>query len=176
MHGGSMDDHQLSVKEMDITLIAAVAENNAIGKGNKMLWHLPDDFRYFRRNTLGHSVVMGRKTFESIGKPLPERRNIVLSRRADWVAEGVDVANSVDDVLAYCRDERDVFVIGGADLYRQMLPLAQRILLTRVHARPDGDAFFPEIHEAEWALTQQEQHPRDEKHALDFTFELWEKR
>jgi len=158
---------------MNITLIAAVAENSAIGKGNKMLWHLPDDFRYFRRNTLGHSVVMGRRTFESIGKPLPGRRNIVLTRQADWMAEDVDVANSVNDVLTYCRDEREIFVIGGADLYRQMLPLAQKILLTRVHASPDGDAFFPEISEAEWTLARQEHHPKDERHAYDFTFEVW---
>jgi len=175
MYRGQINDHQLSVKEMNITLIAAVAENNAIGKGNKMLWHLPDDFSYFKRNTLDRSVVMGRKTFESIGKPLPERRNIVLSRRADWATDGVDVANSVDDVLTYCRDEREIFVIGGADLYRQMLPLAQKILLTRIHAAPDGDAFFPEIPGTEWALVRQEQHPRDEKHAYDFTFEVWEK-
>jgi len=160
---------------MNITLIAAVAENGIIGKDNKMLWHLPDDFRYFRRNTLGHSVVMGRKTFESIGKPLSERRNIVLSRHADWAADGVDVANSVDDVLTYCRDEREVFVIGGADLYRQMLPLAQTILLTRVHATPDGDAFFPKIPAGEWTLARQEHHPGDEKHAYGFTFEVWEK-
>jgi len=160
---------------MNIILIAAVAENGAIGKGNKMLWHLPDDFRYFKRNTLGRSVVMGRKTFESIGKPLPERRNIVVTRHADWTAEGVDVANSVDDVLTYCRDEREVFVIGGADLYRQMLPLANKILLTRVHATPDGDAFFPEIPGTEWGRIWQEHHPRDERHAYDFTFEVWEK-
>ncbi|MBL1408137.1 type 3 dihydrofolate reductase [Sphingobacterium faecale] len=158
-----------------ITLIVAAAENNAIGKDNQMPWHLPNDFKYFKKTTLGHSVIMGRKTFESIGKPLPERRNIVLTRDQHYSNRDVDVANSIQEVLTYCRDEREIFIIGGANIYQQTLPLAQRVLLTRVHASINGDAFFPELSPAEWSLTSQEKHTADEKHAYDYTFEVWEK-
>jgi|SRR5690606_32895561 len=158
-----------------ITLIVAAAENNAIGKDNQMPWHLPDDFKYFKKTTLEHSVVMGRKTFESIGKPLPERRNIVLTRDQNYVNPDVDVANSIQDVLTYCRDEREIFVIGGANLYEQTLSLASRVLMTRVHTVINGDAFFPELPESEWKLISQEDHLKDERHAFDYTFEVWER-
>jgi dihydrofolate reductase len=159
-----------------ITLIVAAAENNAIGKDNQMPWHLPNDFKYFKKSTIDHSIVMGRKTFESIGKPLPERRNIVLTRDQQYNNPGIDVANSLQDVLTYCRDEREIFIIGGANIYQQALPLAQRVLLTRVHATIDGDAFFPELPSTEWELVSQEKHNKDEKHAYDYTFEVWEKK
>ena len=158
-----------------ITLIVAAAENNAIGKNNKMLWHLPNDFKYFKQNTIGHSIIMGRKTFESIGKPLPERRNIVLTRDMNYRNDEVDVANSVQEVLNYCRDEREIFILGGADIYKQTLPLADRILLTRVHSALDADTYFPELSENEWKLLSQDSHQKDEKHAFDYTFEIWEK-
>ncbi len=160
---------------MKITLIVAAAENNAIGKDNQMPWHLPNDFKYFKKTTLEHSVVMGRKTFESIGKPLPERRNIILTRDQNYTSPDADVANNVDDVLTYCRDEREVFVIGGANVYSQFLPLAQKVHLTRVHTVIDGDAFFPELPENEWKLISQEDHLRDERHAFDYSFEVWER-
>ena len=140
-----------------------------------MPWHLPDDFKYFKKTTLEHSVVMGRKTFESIGKPLPERRNIVLTRDQNYVNPDVDVANSIQDVLTYCRDEREIFVIGGANLYEQTLSLASRVLMTRVHTVINGDAFFPELPESEWKLISQEDHLKDERHAFDYTFEVWER-
>ncbi|SFT05079.1 dihydrofolate reductase [Sphingobacterium wenxiniae] len=164
------------MNNLKITLIVAAAENNAIGKDNKMLWHLPDDFKYFKRNTMGHSVVMGRKTFESIGKPLPERRNIVITRDQNWLVDDVDVANSIQEVMLYCRDEREIYIIGGANIYEQTLPLAHKVLLTRVHTTIDGDAYFPELPTDQWELKQQEYHSKDEKHAYDFTFEVWEKR
>ncbi len=163
------------MNSLKITLIVAASTNNAIGKDNKMLWHLPEDFKYFKRNTIEHSIIMGRKTFDSIGRALPERRNIVLTRNQDWQAEEVDVANSLDEVLSYCRDEREVFIIGGANLYKQTLPLAHKILLTRVQAELPGDAFFPEFATSEWKLTSQEAHAKDEKHAYDYTFEVWER-
>ncbi|TDQ82608.1 dihydrofolate reductase [Sphingobacterium yanglingense] len=159
-----------------ITLIVAAAENNAIGKNNQMPWHLPNDFKYFKKSTIDHSIVMGRKTFESIGKALPERRNIVLTRDQQYSNTDVDVANSIQDVLTYCRDEREIFIIGGANIYQQTLPLAQRVLLTRVHTSIDGDAFFPELPSTEWELVSQEKHNKDEKHAYDYTFEVWEKK
>lgn len=158
-----------------ITLIVAAAENNAIGKDNQMPWHLPNDFKYFKQHTVGHSIVMGRKTFESIGKPLPERRNIVLTRDLNYINPDVDVANSLHEVLTYCRDERDIFIIGGANVYKQALPLSHRVLLTRVHTIIDGDAFFPVLPETEWKLISQESHQKDEKHAFDYTFEAWER-
>lgn len=158
-----------------ITLIVAAADNNAIGKDNTMLWHLPNDFKYFKQNTIGHSIIMGRKTFESIGKPLPERRNIVLTRDINFRSDEVDVANSIQEVLSYCRDEREIFIIGGADIYKQTLPLANRVLLTRVHGTWDADAYFPELPENEWKLISSENHDKDDKHAVDYTFEVWEK-
>jgi len=164
------------MNNLKITLIVAASENNAIGKDNQMLWHLPDDFKYFKRNTVGHSIVMGRRTFESIGKALPERRNIVVTRDQDWVVEDVDVANSIDDVMKYCRDEREIYIIGGANLYKQTLPLAEKVLLTRVHTVINGDAYFPELSDEEWGLSHQEYHPKDDRHAYDFTFEVWERK
>ena len=158
-----------------IVLIVAAAENNAIGKDNKMLWHLPNDFKYFKQNTIGYSVIMGRKTFESIEKPLPERRNIVLTRDIQYRNPDVDVANSINEVLTYCRDERKIFVIGGAEIYKQVLPITHQVLLTRVHAEIDGDAFFPELPGAEWNLISQDKRQKDDKHAFDYTFEVWER-
>ncbi|SKB99153.1 dihydrofolate reductase [Sphingobacterium nematocida] len=158
-----------------ITLVVAAAENNTIGKDNQMPWHLPNDFKYFKKSTLGHSIVMGRKTFESIGKPLPERRNIVLTRDQRYTNPDVDVANSLTEVLTYCRDENEIFIIGGADIFKQALPLAQKVLLTRVHAEIAGDTFFPELSASEWRLISQDKHSKDEKHAYDYTFEVWER-
>ncbi|WP_140936567.1 dihydrofolate reductase [Sphingobacterium lumbrici] len=163
------------MSNLKLTLIVAAAENNAIGKGNKMPWHLPNDFKYFKKNTLDHSIVMGRKTFESIGKALPERRNIVITRDLHYKAEDIDVANSLEEVLTYCRDEREIFIIGGAEIYRQTLPLAQKVLLTRVHTTVDGDAFFPELVPAAWKLVSSEAHQKDEKHAFDYSFEVYER-
>lgn len=164
------------MNNLKITLIVAAAENNAIGKNNQMLWHLPDDFKYFKQHTLNHSVVMGRKTYDSIGKPLPQRRNIVLTRDLNWSAEDIDVANSLDEVLTYCRDEREIFVIGGAKIYQQALPLAQKVLLTRVHTTLDGDAYFPELPPTEWKKVNEAPHAQDERHAYNFTFEVWERK
>lgn len=158
---------------LQITLVVAAAENNTIGKDNQMPWHLPNDFKYFKKNTIEHSVVMGRKTFESIGKPLPDRRNIILTRNQQYLNPEVDVADSLMEALTYCRDEREVFIIGGADIFRQALPLAHKVLLTRVHADIAGDTFFPELSPSDWTLVSQERHSKDEKHAYDYTFEVW---
>ncbi|MFZ4263587.1 dihydrofolate reductase [Sphingobacterium sp. HJSM2_6] len=157
-----------------LTLIVAAAENNAIGKGNQMPWHLPNDFKYFKSTTMDHSIVMGRKTFESIGKPLPGRRNIIISRQHTYLPEDVDVANSLQDVFSYCRDEQEVFIIGGAQIYQQALPLANKVLLTRVHTQIlEADAFFPVLNEEEWQLESSEPQHQDEKHPFDYTFEVY---
>lgn len=156
-----------------ITLIVAASENNAIGINNQMPWHLPNDFKYFKRNTIDHSVLMGRKTFEAIGKALPDRRNIVITRNANFHGEDIDVANSIQEALLYCRDEREVFIIGGANIYQQALPLANKVLLTRVHTTIQGDAFFPELPAAEWDLVSSEAQQADDKHKFDYTFEVY---
>lgn len=164
------------MSDTKITLIVAAAENNIIGKNNQMPWHLPNDFKYFKKNTLEHSVVMGRKTYESIGKPLPDRRNIILTRDLKYSNEEVDVANSIQEIINYCRDEREIFIIGGAEVYKQTLPLANKVLMTRVHTTLDGDAAFPELMDYDWQLVTAEKHKKDDKHAFDYTFEVWERR
>ena len=160
-----------------VTFIVAAAENNAIGKGNQMPWHLPNDFKYFKAKTMDHSIIMGRKTFESIGKPLPGRRNIIISRQPTLNIEDVDVANSLQDVINYCRDEREIFIIGGAEIFNQAMPMADEILLTRVHTNIEGaDAFFPELPESDWELISQEKHNKDDKHQYDYTFEEYKRK
>ena len=136
-----------------LSLIAAVARQRVIGKDNTLLWHLPEDMRYFRETTRGKPVIMGRKTWESLPekfRPLPGRRNIVVSRNADYVAAGAEVASSLDTALAGTAGEAEVFVIGGEALYRLALPHADRLYLTEIERDYDGDAFFPEIIAQEW--------------------------
>jgi len=128
---------------MQLILIAAVARNGAIGKDNALLWRLPEDLKFFKRTTLGCPVLMGRKTFESIGRPLPGRRNIVITRNTTWQHDGVEVAHSLDDALALVAQEARVFVIGGGELYAQALSQADDLILTEIDADFEGDAFFP---------------------------------
>lgn len=160
-----------------VTIIVAAAENDAIGRKNQMPWHLPNDFKYFKERTMDHSIVMGRKTFDSIGKALPGRRNIVISRKEDYLEDEVDVANSLQEVMTYCRDEREIFIIGGSQIYQQALPLADQVLLTRVHTQiPDADAFFPSLPEHDWTLTSSDPHEKDEKHVHNYTFEIYSRK
>lgn len=143
---------------MRVTLIAAMAANRTIGLDNRLPWRLPHDQRRFKRLTLGHDVVMGRKTFDSIRKPLPGRRNLVVTRQEDWSAPGVVVVHSVDEALEKaCGDE--VFVVGGAEIYRQALPRADRIQLTLIDRAFPGDTFFPDFDPADWRLVEREDHP-----------------
>lgn len=156
-----------------IQLIVAVTENQVIGDGEKMLWHLPKELKYFKEVTLNHSVIMGRKTFESIGRPLPNRRNIIITKQHDYQHPDIDVANSIKEALLYCRDERAVFFIGGGNIYEQVLPIAHRIYLTRIHTELDGTTKFPVLSEEDWELEEQVKHFKDEKHAYDFTLEIY---
>jgi len=155
---------------MPVNLIVAMARNRVIGRNNQMPWHLPADFAWFKKNTLGHPVIMGRKTFESIGRPLPGRRNIVISRNAQWQAPGCEVFNSLEDALASCLPHEQVFVIGGSVLFAAAIPLADRIYLTEVDAEPEGDVFFPDLQEAPWREFSREHLVADAKnaHAMDF--------
>ncbi|WP_374257699.1 dihydrofolate reductase [Aquabacterium sp.] len=144
-----------------LALIAAVARNGAIGKDNALLWHLPEDLKFFKRTTLGCPVLMGRKTYDSIGRPLPGRRNIVITRQADWSASGVDTASSLTEALSLVADAPKVFIIGGAQIYEQALPLVQDIVLTEVDADYDADAFFPAWDRSAFEETSRERHQTD---------------
>jgi dihydrofolate reductase len=152
-------------------LVVAVAENGVIGGDNRLLWHLPLDLKHFKQLTQGHPIVMGRRTFESIGKPLPNRTNIIVTRQNDWQAEGCEVAYSVPLALEMARGiEENIFVIGGGEIYRQALPAADVVYLTEVHHSFEGDITFPNLNPDEWREETRERHEPDEKHAYPFSF------
>ena len=154
---------------MRVTLIAAVAENGVIGNANALPWRLPADLKRFRRLTVGHPIIMGRRSYESIGRPLPQRQNIVVTR-GPFVAAGVVVAHTLADAFASVVDGAEVFVIGGADIYTQTIGRADRIYLTEVHARIDGDTFFPDFDRRHWRETERERHEPDAEHRYAYSF------
>lgn len=154
-----------------ISLIVAVADNGVIGKTGEMLpWRLSADLKRFKELTLGHPIIMGSTTYESIGRPLPERQNIVLSREDSYQAEGCTVVHSIDEALA-AAESQEIFIIGGANLFAQTLPLADQIFLTRVHAQPEGDVIF-HFDESQWQEGPAEDHPADEKNQYPYSFSL----
>ena len=159
-----------------ITLIVAVADNGVIGRDNALPWHLPEDLKRFKRLTMGKPMIMGRKTFESIGKPLPGRRNIVVTRDTNYRRDGVEVVHGADEAIAVTADVPEIMVIGGAELFRLFLPLAGRVHLTRVHAQVEGDVKWPEFSIGTWEVRMSERHEADDRHAHAMTFEVWEKR
>jgi dihydrofolate reductase len=160
-----------------ILLVVAVAENGVIGKDNALLWRLPDDLKQFKAVTMGKPVIMGRKTYDSIGKPLPGRTNIVISRQPGLRIEGCTVVDSLDAAFDTAGAVSDIAVIGGADIYRQALPRADVIYLTEVHATFDGDVTFPSLSPDEWRETSRGvPHPVDERHAYAFTFVTLQRR
>ena len=159
-----------------ITLIVAVTDSGVIGRDNSLPWHLPDDLKRFKRLTLGKPMVMGRKTFESIGKPLPGRQNIVVTRDTNYRREGITVVHDLDAALQAAGAAPEVMVIGGAELFRLCLPRAARVHLTRVHGDIAGDVVWPELDIREWQVIEREPHDADPQHAYAMTFELWEKR
>lgn len=166
---------------MIISLIVAASTNNAIGKDNKLLWHLPNDMKFFKNTTWGMPVVMGRKTFEALaGEPLPGRFNFVITRNTNWdpgrptVKKAQDLPTAIE--LADDTDCKETFVIGGGEIYKESMAIADRIYMTRVHANLDGDTFFPVIDEREWTLTSHLDFPADEKHAYAYSFQLWERK
>lgn len=156
-----------------ISIIVAIAKNRTIGHGNKLLWNIPEDMKYFRETTRGHAVIMGRKTFESIGRPLPNRLNIVITRDQSFTAEGVTVCHSLEEALDLARQKEkdEVFVIGGAQIYKQALPFTDRLYLTVVHKDFEGDAFFPEHTEFTKIVSQKDS--RDAN--LEYTFLVLER-
>ncbi|MDR1667530.1 MAG: dihydrofolate reductase [Bacteroidales bacterium] len=159
-----------------ISLIAAIDEGLAIGHDNRLLVRLPNDLKYFKRVTSGHPVIMGRKTYESLPvKPLPGRKNIVVSATSDEALPDCLRAGSIEDALAYCEGE-ECFVIGGMQLYRQMMPFADKLYITRIHHRFPADAFFPPIDAGQWQLESTDPHPRDKQHPYPYTFEIYARR
>lgn len=167
---------------MILSCIAAVAETRVIGKDNKLPWNLSEDLKRFKKVTVGHSVIMGRKTFESIGRPLPDRTSIVITRNAEFAAVRIIVVNSFGDAIHRAQNLKQTakgpfesFVIGGEAIFREALPFCRRLYLTRVHAKVHGNAFFPEIDIAEWQTLHEESHPADEKNDYPTTFTLYER-
>jgi dihydrofolate reductase len=156
---------------MKLTAIAAVAQNGVIGKDNDLIWHLPNDLKHFKNLTKGHTIIMGRKTWESIGaKPLPHRRHIVITRNAEYVANGAEVVTSVEAAIALIENDDQPYIVGGAEIYRLAMPHVQRLELTYVHHNFEGDTIFPEFDKAEWELSKEERHETDEKHKWAYTF------
>ena len=167
---------------MLISIIVAVAQNQVIGKDNQLVWHLPDDMKYFREKTKGHCIITGRKNYESIPekfRPLPDRKNIVITRQKNYHAPGAVVVSSIESALHYLEENHgneEIFIIGGADIYRQILPACHRVYLTRIHHSFEGDAFFADLDHKEWALVSEEDFTADEKNIYDFSIQVWERK
>jgi dihydrofolate reductase len=164
---------------MILSLVVAAAENNAIGKNNQLLWTLPNDMRFFKNITWGLPVIMGRKTFEALGKPLPGRTNIVITRQEGWKADNVIRTGSLDEAVEQTRilNFKEAAIIGGGEIYKQGIGIANVIYITRVNAAfEDADAFFPVINEAEWELVSNEDFEKDEKHQYPYSFQKWMRR
>jgi dihydrofolate reductase len=161
---------------MLVSLIVAIAENGVIGHNNQLIWHLPNDLKYFKKVTSGNAVIMGRKTFESIGKPLPNRTNIVVSRNTDLQLEGCELTNSIESAIEIAKksNSAECFVIGGAEIYRQALPMAHKIYLTRVYDNPQGDTVF-DIDISQWHDVSRIFQAKDDKNALDHEFIVLER-
>ena len=159
-----------------VTIIAAIAENNALGKDNQLIWHLPADLNRFKKTTLNHVVIMGRKTFESLGKPLPNRTNILVTRDKNYKAEGCVVVNSVKEALvAATKEDENPFILGGAEIYKQAMPFTDKLDITFVHHQFKADVFFPEIDKTIWKETSREDFKADEKNKYDYSFVTFER-
>ena len=155
---------------MKVSIIVAMAANGVIGRDNQLPWHLPADLRHFKQTTMGKPILMGRKTWESIGRPLPGRLNIVITRDSTYSAAGCEVVNSIDAAITAAGERDEVMVIGGAELYRQVLPYTDTIYLTRIHEAFEGDTRFPEIRNTEWHQVERVDHEADEKNSHDYSF------
>ncbi|MFA5297823.1 MAG: dihydrofolate reductase [Lutibacter sp.] len=160
-----------------ITIIAAIAENNALGKGNKLIWYLPADLKRFKKSTLNHWVIMGRKTYESIVKPLQNRTNILITRNKNYKAEGCIVVNSIEEAIQLAiKEDKNPFILGGAEIYKQAMPFTDKLDLTFVHHKFDADVFFPEIDKTIWKETSREDFKADEKNKYDYSFVTFERK
>jgi dihydrofolate reductase len=156
-----------------IIMIAAASENNALGKNNELVWRLPNDFKRFKNLTSGHHIIMGRKTFESFPKPLPNRTHIVISRQDNYNPEGCIVVSSMEKAIAICPTDGPIYIIGGGEIYNLGISFSDKIELTRVHHDFEADAFFPEINPSDWEMILSEFQPKDDKHLFDYTYQTY---
>ena len=158
------------------TIVVAMGEKNEIGVDNKLLWHLPKDLKHFKELTSGYPIIMGRKTYESIGKALPNRTNIVVSRKKNWFQEGILIVGSIKEAVKFAKKIDDnIFIIGGGNIYEQTIEIADRLEVTLVKAQLDADTFFPKIDTKIWKLTEDVFHEKDEKNNYDFSFQTYER-
>jgi dihydrofolate reductase len=173
-----MTTSEIQNGSFQLSLLVAADENNVIGKDNQLPWHLPSDLKYFKNQTWGMPVLMGRKTFESIGKPLTGRKNIVITRNRNIKIKDITIVHSIHEAVQRAKEEgaKEIFVIGGGEVFRDAFTMADRIYLTRIHHQFDGDTFFPEIDAAHWQLVRSYFHPSDEKNWYAHTFGLWERK
>lgn len=158
-----------------ISLLVAMDNNRLIGRDNDLPWHLPADLAYFKRVTMGKAIIMGRKTFESIGRPLPGRENIIITRNIEFKADGCKVIHSVEEILEMNQYDKELFIIGGAEIFKEILPHADRLYITEIDAIFSGDTFFPEFSSKEWKESSSEKGPRDEKNPYDYDFVVYER-
>jgi dihydrofolate reductase len=161
---------------MIVSFIVATDENNLIGKNNQLPWHLPADLQYFKKITTGHYIIMGRKTFESIGRPLPNRTTVIITQQPDYKSEGCIVVNSIEEALEASKNEGEVFIIGGAEIFKTALHKADRLYLTRIHHNFDGDVYLPQLNLENWKEVKREDHPPDEKNHYPYSFIILEKK
>ena len=155
-----------------LSIVAAISDNNVIGKDNKLLWHLPEDLKRFKELTMGHTIIMGRKTFESLGKVLPNRKHIVITRDTNYKVnnENVEIINDINGLEKYIKDDKEHFVIGGAIIYNQLIKKANKLYITKIHKVYEGDAYFPKINEEDWKIVEIEKGIKDEKNPFDYEF------
>ena len=158
-----------------LSIIAAIGQNNALGKDNQLIWHLPADLKRFKKVTSGHHVIMGRKTFESLGKPLPNRTTIIISRDKNYHADGCIIVNSLAEAIEVAQNDENPYILGGAEIYRQSMDIADVLDLTFVHQTFEADVYFPEIDKNTWKETFREDHLKDDKNKFDFSFVKYER-
>ncbi len=158
-----------------ITIIAAIGKNNELGKDNALIWHLPNDLKRFKKVTAGHHVIMGRKTYESLGRPLPNRTNIVITRNTAYQADGCVIVHSLKEALKAAAEDENPYILGGAEIYKQAMVLADYLDLTHVDATLDADAFFPPIDKKMWEEVAREEHQKDDKHQYNYSFVTYKK-
>ena len=160
-----------------ISLIAAIGKNNELGKNNTLVWNMPDDLKYFRAKTSGHPVIMGRKTFESIGRPMPNRRNIIITRDLNYRKDGIEIAHSLNEALNLVpQKNEEIFIIGGEEIFKQAMPLADKLYITHIDAKDkNANVFLPEIIPVVWNEISHEEHQKDDKNPFNYTFSVYEK-
>lgn len=172
----SGEDDAITHERARISLIVAMAKNRVIGADNRIPWHLPNELRLFKSLTMGHHIIMGRKTYESIGRLLPGRTSVIVTRQRDYAVPGAVIAHSIDEAIGACRGDDECFIIGGADLFRETLPIADRLYLTIVDAEPQGDTFMPELDMGAWREARSESFAADDKHAHAYRFVAYDKK